>query len=119
MWGVACVRVRMHAQVASTVAELLPVGGQVYMVSDYFEIASDMRALFLATGTAAAPPPPSVTLFLSLLSSSLMHILAFSPGQEFLLRTSHLPMCLPPHLCLHHHSSPTCSIRNMPANCEA
>ena len=36
--------------VAQQVAELLPPGGQVYLVSDYLEIASDMRSLFLATG---------------------------------------------------------------------
>ena len=37
-------------EVAQAVAEVLPSGGQVYLVSDYLEIASDMRSLFLATG---------------------------------------------------------------------
>jgi len=39
-------------EVARAVAEILPCGGQVYLVSDYLEIAADMRSHFLSTGTS-------------------------------------------------------------------
>ena len=40
-------------------ARLLPPGGQVYVVSDYLELARDMRALFLATGAFMLSRTPS------------------------------------------------------------
>ena len=46
-------------EVAAEVARLLPPGGQVYVVSDYLELARDMRALFLATGAFMLSRTPS------------------------------------------------------------
>jgi tRNA (guanine-N7-)-methyltransferase len=46
-------------KLAATIAELLPCGGQVYVVSDYLELATEMRSLFLATGFFAHSAGPS------------------------------------------------------------